>query len=232
MTHPIEAPARPVGRRREIGLALALNLVFVAGVLFWGWPAGNVLLLFWVENVLMGVGTLVRILTAEVGPQTRRPVFFTLHYGIFCVVHLVFVAVLSFWMGAEFTVGALLVPALLVLVRHAADLVTVWFGAGVRHRTTPMQAFVLPYPRMIVLHVTTILAWGLMLGSLTMPGMEPTGLAAILARLREAFAGLGVEVTSAGLVVVLLVLVKMAFEALTAGRPVQWTIGDQRFTTH
>ena len=227
MTHPTEAPVRPVGRRREIGLALALNLVFVAGVLFWGWPAGNVLLLFWVENVLMGVGTLVRILTAGVEPQTRRPAFFTLHYGIFCVVHLVFVAVLSFWMGAEFTVGALLVPALLVLVRHAADLVTVWFGAGVRHRTTPMQAFALPYPRMLVLHVTTLVAWGLMLASLTMPGM---GLASVLDRLREGVAGLGVEVTSAGLVVVLLVLVKMAFEALTAGRPMQWTIGDQRIT--
>lgn len=231
MTHPVETPSRPVGRRREIGLALALNLVFVAGVLFWGWPAGNVLLLFWVENVLMGVGTLVRILTAEVEPQTRRPFFFTLHYGAFCLVHLVFVSILSFWMGAELTFGALLVPALLVLVRHAADLVTVWFGAGARQRTSPMQAFVLPYPRMLVLHVTTILAWAMMLGSFTFPGTKPTGLGAVVARLRELLAALGAPVTSAGLVVIVLVLVKMVFEATTAGRPVRWTIGGRPLTT-
>lgn len=232
MDTPADAPARPIGRRREIALAVGLNLLFVAGVVFGGWPAGNVLLLFWVENVVLGAWTLVRILSAQVEPHTRRPFFFVGHYGMFCLVHLVFVAILSFWMGAELTVAALVVPTVLVAVRHAADVVTVWFGAGVFRRATPTQAFVTPYPRMAMLHVTTILAWGLMIGLMTgrRMGQGPTGLAGVVAAAQDALGRWGVELTPAGLVVLLLVAVKLFAEVFLAGRPITWEIGTLKAT--
>ena len=67
---PLAAPPdRAV--RWALALAVAQNPLALAGVLFFGWPPGNVFLLFWVENAVLGVCTLVKVLTAQ-GPRPAR----------------------------------------------------------------------------------------------------------------------------------------------------------------
>jgi len=48
-----------------VALAVGLNAITVLGVVAFGWPAGNVFILFWVENAVIGA--------SERGPHPHRP---------------------------------------------------------------------------------------------------------------------------------------------------------------
>jgi hypothetical protein len=76
------------------------NLLPLVGVAFWGWNTFLLLLLFWCENVVVGLLNILRMLTAGgggLGGQVAKIFlipFFTFHYGMFCFVHGLFVVVL------------------------------------------------------------------------------------------------------------------------------------------
>lgn len=79
---------------------LAANLLPLAGVLFWDWDVFALLVLFWMENVVVGVFFILRIVFADledaalwVGKLFMVP-FFCVHYGMFTAVHGVFVFML------------------------------------------------------------------------------------------------------------------------------------------
>jgi hypothetical protein len=165
-------PPVPAVQPRGVGLALvlsvAVNLLTLVGVLALGWPAGNVFLLFWCENVVLGLVTLVRIGTAEVTPAGRggTAFFFVLHYGIFAVVHLAFTAGVAWRLGADPSFLLLGLPVALLVVRYTVELVTTWFGGeGLRRATSPRQAMAAPYPRVVVLQVAVILAFLILMAS-------------------------------------------------------------------
>lgn len=84
---------------------VAANLLPLAGVLFWGWRVGDLVILYWVENLVIGAVHVLRILFADPdhvmraprGPQITRGEwiasktalagFFLVHYGGFCAGH-------------------------------------------------------------------------------------------------------------------------------------------------
>ena len=64
MTSPL--PDRLAFRLSPSALVLvAANLVPLAGVLFFGWSVFSTLLLFWVENVIVGAFNVLRMLVAQ-----------------------------------------------------------------------------------------------------------------------------------------------------------------------
>ena len=76
---------------------VAANLVPLAGVLFWGWDAFALIALFWMENVVIGVFFVLRMLALDprdpalwAGKLFMVP-FFCFHYGMFTAIHGVFV---------------------------------------------------------------------------------------------------------------------------------------------
>lgn len=158
-------------------LGLATNLATLAGVAFWGWPAGNVFLIFWIENVVLGLWTIPKIITARGGGATMplkingvdrtvsssgAALFFCLHYGLFCVVHLVFTGLVAWRLGVELSFWFLGFPALLIVVRYSVEALTTWFGRSHRRElVTPAQAMREPYPRIIVLQLAAIICFGL-----------------------------------------------------------------------
>lgn len=93
---------------------VAANLLPLAGVLFWGWKAGDVVWLYWFENLVVGAMNVLRMALAQPPAETRQadgkvvkvpPVvaqvlklaliaFFVVHYSGFCFVHGVFVSLL------------------------------------------------------------------------------------------------------------------------------------------
>jgi hypothetical protein len=100
---------------------LAANAIPLVGVLFLGWSLWTILAIYWVENGIVGLWNIPRILLAEgqllpgrspgvgyrpwavtsvpaVG-RTGLAVFFTFHYGLFWLVHGVFVLVLPQFMS-------------------------------------------------------------------------------------------------------------------------------------
>jgi len=103
----------------SVGAVAALilaNLVPLIGVLFFGWSVWNILIVYWLENGVVGFFNVLKILRAE-GPvdptstwrMNGRPMnvvgrgaiagFFILHYGIFWFVHGVFVLTMPLFAG-------------------------------------------------------------------------------------------------------------------------------------
>ena len=84
-------------------ILIASAAVTLGGVLFLGWDIRTILFLYWLENVLLGVIQLIKMLTASGEGETRASwraklavaAFFSLHYGGFCAIHGLFIIVLS-----------------------------------------------------------------------------------------------------------------------------------------
>jgi hypothetical protein len=83
----------------RVALLVAGAAVPVAGVLSGSWSLREVVVLYWAENVIIGLLQVVKMLAAS--PRDMPPAghlaklflvpFFTFHYGMFCFVHGVFV---------------------------------------------------------------------------------------------------------------------------------------------
>ena len=67
------------------------NLIPLAGVLFWNWDTVLVLALYWIENLVIGAFTLIKILSTVVTKKQSKGLFlagfFSIHYGAFCAAH-------------------------------------------------------------------------------------------------------------------------------------------------
>jgi hypothetical protein len=79
--------------------ALLVNLLPVGGILFFGWSLSALVVLYWLENLVIGLVNIGRILASGaahgpvgIGGGLFLAAFFTLHYGAFCFGHGVFVA--------------------------------------------------------------------------------------------------------------------------------------------
>ncbi|HVH68756.1 MAG TPA: DUF6498-containing protein [Gemmatimonadales bacterium] len=167
---------------------VAANLVPLAGVLFFGWTVFATLLLFWVENAIVGVFNILRMLVAT--PQSAAAwamkvfmiPFFTIHYGMFVTVHGLFVLALfggdvgrgspSLALFERAIQSAGIAPAAWGLaLSHGASFAFNYVGAG-QYRTAPLPALMYrPYGRVMVLHVVTLVGGFLLqlLGSPLIP---------------------------------------------------------------
>lgn len=86
------------GLQKKVGLAAVVvgNLVPLFGVMVWGWDIFSLFFLYWAENVVIGLYTVMAILCAGVFTGgvlgfvsgLFRAAFFTVHYGMFCYVHI------------------------------------------------------------------------------------------------------------------------------------------------
>lgn len=82
--------------RNAVALSgLAVDLIPIWGVLAWGWDASALVMLYWLENVVLGGVTLLRIFFIHVGRRgfwglvagLWAGALFTLHYGLFSFGH-------------------------------------------------------------------------------------------------------------------------------------------------
>lgn len=169
-----------------VALFLA-NLVPLGGVLFLGWEIFPLIFLFWLENVIVGVFNALKLLllapAEPVGWVVKAVMlpFFCFHYGMFCLVHGVFVFVL-FGRGVVEIRGPLewqhiwsvLVnqhlywAALALAASHGVSFVLNYLHSG-EYRQARLDALMhAPYGRVVVLHVA-ILGGGFLILSLGSP---------------------------------------------------------------
>ncbi len=154
------------------------NLIPVAGVIFLGWDVGQIVVLYWFENIIIGVLTLPRILSAKGGEQggglngngaLGAGCFFVGHYGLFCLGHGIFTLVL---LGKVSPMAAgdpdsdggrgFLWALLAMAVLHTIAFVREWVMAGRWRTATPTGEVFRPYGRIMVLHTTIFLGvWGM-----------------------------------------------------------------------
>jgi len=156
---------------------IAANLLPLYGVLVLGWAVLPIMVLFWLENIVIGVLNILRILFASPADTARWASklllvpFFTVHYGLFTAAHGLFVFVLF---GGE--PYKALVDGLWTIdaARHAITEFSLWPGIGALaashlfsffwnylgqreyQQARPEALMQAPYSRVIVLHVVII----------------------------------------------------------------------------
>jgi hypothetical protein len=90
--------------------------------------------------------------------------FFLIHYGIFTIVHGVFVTTIFGTMT-----GTLILPPeitlgiIALLISHALSYCLNFIGKGEYKNVSETQLFILPYKRVIILHLTIIFGGGLVM---------------------------------------------------------------------
>lgn len=162
---------------------IVANLIPLAGVLFLGWSVWQILIIYWLENGIVGAFNVLKMLKAEgtdeasatVTINGRRPTgdaksslipFFCIHYGIFWTVHGVFVLTLpvfgSIATGGESSLGTTPDPLVLgsaviaLLISHGVSYRFNFIGGGEYKRVSAAGQMFKPYGRLVALHLTII----------------------------------------------------------------------------
>jgi Family of unknown function (DUF6498) len=152
------------------------NLVPIYGVLFMGWQVFPVMFLFWIENVIIGVSNVLKMLVSAPGNfgqwagKILMIPFFCVHYGMFTLVH--GILILTFFGGfnqpgsvmpsfsAVFgLIGSLQIggAVLAMILSHTISFITNYIGNGEYKTATLQELMVQPYGRVIILHLTILI---------------------------------------------------------------------------
>jgi hypothetical protein len=157
---PAEVIAPSAGSSVAAAVVLvAANLVPLALVLTGKASISGLVLLYWAENVVIGFYNVLRMLAARrdmLGEKIGAIAFFCAHYGLFCLVHGVFVIIL--FSNREQALGLLssgtgLLPLVALVVSHGVSFVQNYLRNGRYLRDGSGDSFWRPYPRMLLLHV-------------------------------------------------------------------------------
>ncbi len=164
----------------QLALVLA-NAVPVFGVLFLGWTVFPLLLLYWLENVVVGGFNVLKMLLAQpadpvswAGKLFLIP-FFIVHFGGFTFVHGVLVVAFFGPKGVQPFDLLTAVPAairanqlgwglLSLVVSHGLSFYWNYLKNGEYQRASLNALMSQPYGRVVVLHVTVLFGgWVVML---------------------------------------------------------------------
>ena len=171
----------------SVVVLVGANLFPLCGVLFQGWRVFPLVLLFWMENVIVGVFFILRLVAARL-PEMQRGTgliaklflvpFFAFHYGLFTMVHGVFVFALfgremgdpGAFLPAVDAIGKYhLLPAVLALaLSHGFSYAWNYLGKGEFRRAAMPHLMLGPYGRVVVLHLA-IMGGGFLVMALKSP---------------------------------------------------------------
>src|SRR5260221_7137200 len=164
------AQLAPWWRDISVLALLVANLVPLAGVLFWEWQVLPLMLLFWLENLIIGVYTIARMWLVPGGAGIGLSLFFAFHYGMFCFVHgMIIFAVFGPRAGglhpdtlmgvisaALFRHG-LIWAALALVVSHGIYFVRGYLQSRAFETADAGKLMMSPYKRIVVLHVVILI---------------------------------------------------------------------------
>ncbi len=183
----------------SVGALVALvvaNVIPLIGVLFFGWSVWNILILYWLENGIVGLFNVLKMARAEGATDedgltlNGRPAagnskvalipFFIVHYGIFWLVHGLFVLTLPVFTamfrggssvvfpsgeGVGFGLGVgvgvdpdvIGVAVIALAISHGLSYWWNFLRGGEYRRVSAARQMFAPYGRLVALHLTIIL---------------------------------------------------------------------------
>jgi hypothetical protein len=181
---PFDSAAKsdPTSLRVSVSVAvlIAANLYPIYGVLFDGWRVLDVFLVYWAENVVIGLLTVAAMGIASVaaggpwGLLGALPLqsFFCVHYGMFALCHGVLIYALfghgafphgsirpEYWpaLYEPFFFGhALFYPALSILIARVHAFLSEFVATGAFRTESPGTLMFRPYGRVVVLHLVLL----------------------------------------------------------------------------
>jgi hypothetical protein len=165
------------------------NLVPIIGVYTFGWQVFPILLFFWIENVVIGVFNILKMLRCQ-GRDAGiskwfMAFFFMIHYGAFTMAHgVVLLTIFGKNVGSADSGLPLNViieiirsqqiwlAALSILISHGFSFIWNYLGKKEYLTSSLGELMTLPYRRIIIMHV------GLILGAfvIDIAGSPPLGL--------------------------------------------------------
>ena len=202
LASPLAARLQGLADRHRLVALLAVNLFPVICVLLFHWDVTQLMLLYWAENVVIGVYVVAKMVASGFA---HRPMglfsaafwipLFVVHYGLFCLGH--GFLILVFGAMAQQDGGPIPFSALEQLMRaqagfraslaamvlfHGMNFAFGWLPGGGARATTPSDLSFTPYGRIGVLHLALMGAMGLVLllhepvAAVVMLGLCKTGL--------------------------------------------------------
>ncbi len=174
-------------KKPTVIILILANLVPVYGVLFLNWEVLPILLLFWTENVIIGVFNILKMAIcspASPGQWAAKLFlvpFFSVHYGIFTLVHGIFI----FALFGRTVFDEAEVPDLTMLrqvmgnydlmwgllslfLSHGISFVINYILKGEYRQSNVNTLMWQPYGRLFVLHLTIVFG-GLLVSALGSP---------------------------------------------------------------
>ena len=165
-------------------------------MLFLHWDVGAIVVLYWTENLVVGLYTLLKMWVTGGTSAIGIMLFFCLHYGGFCAIHGIFVMELTRFAGEISTAlpvaswpgplvlmqkviyfGQQILDAappefswaiLALLLSHGASFMLLFVGQHEYRHTTVDKLMMAPYKRIAVLHIA-IIAGGFLVVELGQP---------------------------------------------------------------
>jgi len=154
-------------------LSLGTDLVPIIAIILFQWGPTPLVALYWLENLVIGGYTILRLAGSAVTGLGNLLLalfmipFFTLHYGMFCYGHGLFIKSLSGEGGSDgfmdvvnWALSSGAGVAWLVAVIAASNMVFYladFIGKGELRQTNPAAEMFAPYGRIVTLHVAIIL---------------------------------------------------------------------------
>lgn len=189
--HSGSSPSQPPAMGGLTTMALIVtNSLPILGVLLWGWDVGSVITLYWAENLILGIVTLMKMLQIGGIRALGTMAFFTLHYGMFCAAHGTLIIDMFNLSHAAGEIGSnnslievLTKPIAIVFddttslwwwafgalcVSHGLSYLINFVGQREFERLTLNRMMSSPYGRILVLHIT-VLVGGLAVEALGAP---------------------------------------------------------------
>jgi len=164
---PVSAPPPPPMPldRKPLFVLVGLNLMPLAGVLVEGWRVSDLILLYWAENVLIGLYQVLRIRAAASMEDKPTTIFMFLgHYGLFCALQGGFIAdaILGQGPGAGGVLGAVwaslgdissAMAVLALAASHGYSYVRNYLGRREFEHVDAVALMVGPYKRILVTQI-------------------------------------------------------------------------------
>lgn len=186
-------PAVPLPLSLESTMALVIaNVVPLAGVLFFGWDLGDIMVLYWLESGVIAFYTVLKIaIVGKVAALVAAP-FFVGHFGGFMAGHFLLIYALFLrgnsggWApGYAAELSAIFAPIwtsiAALFISHGISSSTNFLGQREYEGATVSGLMAAPYHRVMVMHLTLIVGGWIIL----LIGM-PTGALAVLLMLKTA----------------------------------------------
>ncbi|MGJ8657173.1 MAG: DUF6498-containing protein [Akkermansiaceae bacterium] len=148
------------------------NIIPLIGVLFLNWSLPQIVILYWIENLILGFWNVPRIiLSGSSGKLKNIPLalFFIVHYGIFCSVHGVFImGLVNYSSGnsfsstrsemADYAGTGLILGALIMFISIGWDFFSSYIKNGEYKKWTQQKAMMHPYAHILVIHFAILIA--------------------------------------------------------------------------
>lgn len=151
------------------------NLIPLFGTLFYEWNAPQIIIAYWVENLVIGYFTMLKIPLSE-GltvanitlndihvskiPKEKITTFFIMHYSIFCLAHgiMIYAFFLKEVSFNQIGLSSVLLMTTSIFISHLISYRTNFIEKREYLNISPSQQMIKPYSRIMIMHLVVILA--------------------------------------------------------------------------